>query len=193
VHDPMTVAHEIRRPWPQRSTLPAASSDVRWRIRLHHEHFADEQHPGICGGCDQPMDSENNWFPWWKPSSYMSHWRLAGRDYYWPSMITIWHNEPGGHDGLTVCSRRYQDKRGKWHRTKSWRWHIHHWSFQILPLQHLRRYLLTRCEICGGKSRKGHVVNFSNSWSNPKTHFWQGEVGLHHGDCDARSRPDDLT
>jgi hypothetical protein len=184
MHDPKTVAHEIRRPWPQKSSFKRTSEDVRWSIRLHHEHFEDEVHPGLCGGCDEPMASTKQFFPWWKPRSYSSFWRLAGRDYYWPSLLTIWHNEPHGHDGLTVCSRRVQDKHGKWRYTKGWKWHIWHWSFQVHPFQHFRRYLLTRCEVCGGKSRKGHLVNLSHSWDRPKGHFWQGEKGLQHIDCD---------
>jgi len=180
----MVVAFQIRRPWPERSDFRNAPEGTRWSIRLHHEHFDDEQHPGICCGCGQPTDSKSQWFPWWKPSSYSSFWLLAGRDFYWPPMITIWHNEPGGHDALSTCSiRRLNQKTGKWYITRSWKWHFWHYHIQISSFQHLRRYLLTRCEVCGGKSRKGHVVNFSNSWSNPKTHFWQGERGLRHGDC----------
>lgn len=29
------------------------------------------------------------------------------------------------------------------------RWHVHHWSFQVHPLQQLRRYLFDRCSGCG--------------------------------------------
>jgi hypothetical protein len=188
MHDPMTVAHEIRRPWPQRTSFPG-SQGARWSIRLHHTHFEDELHPGMCEGCNESMTSTNNWFPWWKPSSYMSHWRLAGREYYWPPLLTIWHNEPDSHDGLSVCSRRYQDKQGKWHYTKSWKWHVHHWSFQFPPLQQLRRRLFTRCIYCGGKSVKGHPVNVTNSWDHQKSHWWRSEVGLFHADCDQSVKP----
>jgi hypothetical protein len=183
MHDPKVIAHELRRPWPERSTLPAAGDGVRWRLRHHHEHFADSEQPGICGGCDQPVTSRSKWFPWWKPSSYSSFWRLAGRDYYWPPVVTIWHQEPHGHDALTECSRRYQDKHGKWHYTRSWKWHVHHWRITVPPLQHLRRTLLTRCAWCGGKSRKGDIVNYSLSWDGPRGHWWQGEPGLFHRGC----------
>lgn len=175
MHDPMVIAHEIRRPWPQRSSLPAAGDNVRWQIRLHHEHHDS----CAANGCDP----SRNPFPWWKSRSYASHWRLAGRDYWWPSLITIWHVEPGGRDALTVCSRRYQDKRGRWHHTRSWRWHIHHWRLQFPPLQQLRRRLLTRCAWCGGHSRKGDPVNISHQWNGPRAGWWRGEPGLFHQDC----------
>lgn len=188
MHDPMVVAFTIPRLWPERSHFRGAPGDARWKIRHHHEHFNTETNGLICDGCDRLMTSTKQVFPWYKIGSYSKFWRLAGRDFYWPSIITVWHVEPGGHDALSVCqSRHFSLRTGKWYYSKSWKYHFWHWKIQVHSIQNLRRYLLTRCEVCGGKSRKGHVVNFSNSWNNPKTHFWQGELGLRHGDCDARS------
>lgn len=186
MHDPMVVAHEIRRPWPERSKFSATGSrgdGVRWRIRHHHDHFEDTERPGYCGGCDRPMTSTYEHFPWYKPGSYRAFWRLAGRDFYWPSLITVWHVEPRGRDALTECSRRYQDRDGGWHYTKGWRWHVWHWRIQVRPLQKLRRNLLTRCEWCGGRSRKDDVVNHSQQWDGEHSPWWRGERGLFHGDC----------
>jgi len=176
VHDPDVVAHEIRRPWPQRSSLPATGchDGVRWRVRLHHD----------CGPwCADDPPHRTGAFPWWKPSSYMSHTRLAGRDFYWPPLVVVWHREPGGRDALSVCRRRWQRPDGTWRFSRSWRWHVWHWRLQFPPLQALRRWALTRCAWCGGPSRKGDVVNFSGSWGGPRGHWWQGEPGLFHRDC----------
>lgn len=175
MHDPLTVAFELRRPWPERSTLPAAGNKtVRWRIRLHHD----------CGTwcADDPPHREGA-FPWWKPSSYSAFWRLNGRDYYWPSLITVWHREPGGRDGLTVCQKRIPRGDGTWRRTRGWRWHIHHYKLTFRPYQKWRRRLLTRCAWCGGRDRKGDSVNHSHSWNGPRARWWQGEKGLFHRDC----------
>lgn len=98
-------------------------------------------------------------------------WNIAGRGIYWPSIITVWHVEPGGRDSGTVCKRR------------SWKRHVHHWRIQIHPLQHFRRWALTRCEWCGGRSRKGDMVNHSHQWDRARGHWWRGERGLFHGDC----------
>lgn len=177
MHDPLTVAFEIRRPWPKSSTLPAAGDrSVHWRIRLHH----------TCGTwCADDPPHRNGAFPWWKPSSYSAFWRLGGREYYWPPLITVWHSEPGGHDALSVCSERVQRPNGKWKRTRGWRWHVHHWKIQIPPLQQLRRRFLTRCAWCGGRDRKGDRINISHQWHRPRGHWWQGEQGLFHRDCSA--------
>lgn len=113
--------------------------------------------------------------PW--PRSYSAK-TIDGREVpahrYWPSLITVWHREPGGHDSGDICKRRR-------------RCHVHHWKIQIHSLQALRRRLLTRCAWCGGRSRKGDQVNVSHSWDGPRGHWWQGEPGLYHGDCSAIS------
>lgn len=106
---------------------------------------------------------------------------------YWPSLITVWHSEPGGQDSGEVCKHytRAQDAAGKWQTTilHGWRWHIHHWRIQIHPLQDLRRWALTRCAWCGGRSRKGDYVNTSHQWDGPRGRWWRGEPGLFHRDC----------
>lgn len=138
MHDPLTVAFEIRRPWPKTDTYrteQAARTGERWKSG------------GAC-------------------------WVFAGRGLYWPCMITIWHRDPSGHDD-TTCRR------------KQWRLHIHHWKVQVVPLQQLRRRLLTRCAWCGGRSVKGDPVNHSHQWDRPRGRWWQGEPGLFHSDCSA--------
>lgn len=136
MHDPLVVAFEIRRPWPQRDswkTKQAAKTGTRWKI----------------GG---------------------AYSVLAGRGFYWPCMVTVWHRDPSGYDDTTCRAAR-------------WQWHVHHWKIQISPLQALRRRLLTRCTWCGGRSRKGDQVNHSRSWDGPRGRWWQGEPGLFHSDC----------
>lgn len=144
MHDPLTVAFEIRRPWPRRDawkTQLAARTGTRWE---HRGAFTV----------------------------------IAGRGLYWPCLITIWHRDPSGYDDLTCNALR----------GRAWRWHVHHWHLQIHSYQHLRRRLLTRCAVCGGRSVKGHPVNVGTQWDGPRGHWWQGEPGLTHSDC-YRPRP----
>lgn len=121
-----------------------------------------------------------------------SHWNLAGRGFYFPSAVTVWHREPGGHDSGEVCKQhsRVQDAEGNWQWKfhHGWRFHITHWKIQVHALQRLRRRLLTRCIWCGGPSRKGDQVDVSHSWDGPRARWWQGERGLYHRDCSSISR-----
>lgn len=185
MHDPDVVAFQIRRPWPKRSLMHDSvhhkrTKDLpRWTFRLHHE----------CTGCTDGERARHgpNPFPWWKPKSWTPFWTVAGRGYYWPGMITVWHREPGGRDSGEVCKHytRTQDEHGKWSTTMlhGWKFHLHHWKIQIGPLQTLRRWALTRCAWCGGRSRGKDQANISHQWNREPGSWWRGETGLYHHDC----------
>lgn len=141
MHDPLTEAFEICRPWPETAdwrTDRAARDGIRWRIGA-------------------------------------PFWVLAGRGLHFPALVTVWHRDPSGYDD-TTC------------RGKRWRLHVHHWHLQLHPYQQLRRWLLTRCTWCGGRSVKGDHVNHSHQWDGPRARWWQGEKGLFHSDCSAIKR-----
>lgn len=144
MHDPMTVAFQIHRPWPQRTHDMQGWS--RWEI-------------------------------------HGSHWRLAGRTYYWPSLATVWHVEPGGHDSGNVCKQYHTDSEGQTKILWTWKLHVHHWKIKIHLLQVLRRRLLTRCAWCNGRSTKKAVVNHSNQWNDSRGKWWKGDPNLFHQDC----------
>lgn len=139
MNDPMTVAFEIRRPWPQRRKGKKVS-EKRWSI------------------------------------GKSPFWNIAGVEYYWPGLITVWHVDPSGFDSNHDCPY-----------SSNWQWHIHHWKIQVHPLQHFRRWALTRCEWCKGRSRKGDHVNISHQWDRDKGQWWKGERGLFHSDCSSIS------
>jgi len=157
MHDPLVVAFEIRRPWPRRDSAYDSVRPGRARV-----------------------------LPRWNVRR-SPFWTLAGRGFYWPTVITVWHREPRGHDSGEVCRHfdRWQNADGKWQMKvrHSWRFHVHHWRIQVRPLQALRRWLLTRCSWCGGPSRKDDRVNISHSWDGPRGRWWRGEPGLFHEDC----------
>lgn len=156
MHDPLVVAFDIRRPWPRRDhSHDAKPGEPRWRARYQRATWRK---------------------PW---RGWMAFWTVAGRGFYWPSFITVWHQEPGGHDALTICRTRTQRPDGTWTYTKGWRWHVRHWRIQVSPLQNLRRRLLTKCEECG---RKGGP-NISHQWDGERGPWWRGERGLFHREC----------
>lgn len=107
---------------------------------------------------------------------------VAGRGLYWPCFITVWHREPGGHDALSICRRRTRQADGTWHYSRGWKLHVHHWSVQVGPLQKARRWLLTRCTICNGRSTKAHPISLG-TWNGQRAHWWRGESNMRHMDC----------
>jgi hypothetical protein len=113
-------------------------------------------------------------------SKFGSRWR-------WPSIVTVWHREPGGRDSGTVCkihrSRQLPDGTWKHWYPIWWRLHVHHWRIQVPALQALRRKVLTRCEWCGGRHTKHDPINIGN-WGNSRGPWWRGEKGMRHRDCD---------
>lgn len=174
MHDPMVVAFSIRRPWPRRSGPPLKAGEPKWHWAIHRKHGSDYE--------------GRNPRQWWVPGAWSCFFNAFGRRWYFPSVITIWHVEPGGHDSGEICrhSYRWQDSRGKWHSKplRAWRWHVHHWKVQVVPLQALHRWLFQRCAWCGGPSRKKNPVNVSHSWDGSKgKHWWQGSPGLFHSGC----------
>jgi hypothetical protein len=162
MHDPLVVAFEIRRPWPKRARYRDA----------------------------KPVPEGKRPKPRWSWS--LPFFTFAGFGWYFPSLITIWHREPGGHDSGEVCKHhhRAQDANGDWQWVfhRAWRFHVHHWKIQVHPLQHLRRWLLTRCEWCGGPSRKGDAVNVSHQRDGERGPWWRGARGLFHHDCSTVQR-----
>ncbi len=76
--------------------------------------------------------------------------------------------------GLILRDRRWWFQKPKYH--------IHHWSFQIHPLQHFKRWAFSRCSKCGGRFKWGTPVG-SNSWHGTGP-TWRGERDVFHMDCD---------
>lgn len=157
MHSPEVLAFSIRRPWPVVSES-ARRNPPRWQSIIHRR------------------DDGSRFL---SPFAY-----VAGKELFFPSLIDVWHIEPGGHDSLTVCRNRVVDSDGEFVRwSHAWKWHLNHWQIRFCFVYAWRRRLLTRCNRCGGRSTKRHMVNHSDSWHIPKTPLWRGETHLHHGRC----------
>jgi hypothetical protein len=160
MHDPLTVAFEIRRPWPYVRKRERREGEARWQVRLA-----------------------------WGNSYFSPFVYLLGRQLYFPALITVWHRDPekGGDDDS--CRRAWAKRRRRpglrgWLSRRTpvpYVWHVHHWKIQVRPLQALRRWLFTRCEECGKRFPYGYAP-VSHGWNRAKPeHWWHGERGLYHG------------
>lgn len=64
MHDPEVVAFRIRRPFPEKPRRVGATAP-QWRWQIHYQDF------------------------------YVSPFiTVAGREFYFPDLVTVWHREP---------------------------------------------------------------------------------------------------
>lgn len=66
------------------------------------------------------------------------------------------------------------------------RWHVWHWHFQVHPWQTLRRWLFSRCCVCGKRFSWGYSPTTS-SWDSERPKFFRGESGVYHSECSGMS------
>jgi hypothetical protein len=159
MHDPSFLAMSIHSPIPTRERWADAHVKNRWTLGRSRRTNAEN--------LGEPT------YPWWRLKGYRPV--LAGRAFRFPSIIDIWHDEPGGRDSGEVCGYPHG-----WELRK----HLKHLHVNVLPWQRLRRRLLTRCSWCGGPSRKGDAVNCSQHWDGAtRGPWWHGELGLFHSGC----------
>ena len=114
-------------------------------------------------------------------------WR--DRHGYRPPIVNVWHHEPGGADAGDVCKhwRRYPQPDGscKNELLTGWRWHVHHYRVQIIPILHLRTLLVDRCAWCQDRHTKANPCNVSVGWDSNRPNWWTTAQGIYHSDCHA--------
>lgn len=169
MHDPMTVALEIKSPfrgkpsqwWPKgyRSTL----------VTIWHK---DPEKDGSDDSCD--------WFGWKRPlypeeeAIFEAKWDLE----------TILDNRPYFPDD--PAHKQFQELKSaiqQLKRRKGWRihprWHFWHWEIQIQPLAQLKRMLFSRCCKCPKRFKYGESVT-TTSWNGTGPRWFMGESNVYH-------------
>ena len=144
MHDPMTVAFEIRYPWRK---YGAKGEDAF--LRTYREPFitiwhVDPEKRGDDDSCD--------WFGRHRPVNAREK---AITEAMW-DLETLLDNRPHYPDSRE--HQRFQVLKAavaEWRRRSGWRipvrWHVWHWRIQLHPIQDLKRWAFTRCVDCGGR------------------------------------------
>jgi hypothetical protein len=167
MHDPMTVVYWIKNPF-------ARPDKHGWRPTLITIWHVDPETDGSDDSCDwfgrNMSDAEVN-AAFDVRDNEVDNLQAYFKDLHPYDLETIllvqWRN-----------ARKFYKARPRW---KHPRWHIHHWRLQIHPLQHLRRWLFTRCERCGKRFPYGYSPMSSGNYTPAKG--FKGEQGLYHHDC----------
>lgn len=187
MHDPMTVAFEIRYPWKayskaERAARPNDSFTQDYRAPFITIWHVDPERRGDDDSCD-----------WHNRKGELNEKERAVAEARW-DMETIMGNAPhfpGSREykRWKPLDKALHDLLWKPSRTHWWqvhpRWHVWHWRIHVHPWQDLRRWLLTRCCKCGQRFQFGESP-VSGSWDRNSPRWFRGEEGLYHMDC---SRP----
>lgn len=106
--------------------------------------------------------------PRWKLSG--AFWTIAGREYYWPHMIDVWHVEPHDRDSRPPCG------------THRWRLHFWHYEVKVALLQKVKRFLFERCTECGHRYPWGYGP-ISHQWDEPGGRWFRVQRRAYHWKC----------
>lgn len=163
MHDPMTVAFEIRSPFAKRwggKSGRQFSHHPTW-VTIWH---VDPEKGGDDDSCDwfgSAHSRENGWFP------------AAVDDY--TSMM------PDSQRAVDFVWWMWRRKLGRpWYKHP--RWHFHHWKIQVHALLDLKRFLFSRCAKCGKGFRWGYAP-ISLQWDGDGPQWFKGEASVYHHEC----------
>ncbi len=169
MHDPLTMAFEIKRPWP---TKGETLSGYRYYPTLFRVWHKDPCKDGSDDSCD--------WFGHKKNTPKIK----ALGEAIW-SLETILDNKPFWPDH--PAHLRFQPIKDAHYalRTKSkfrWhpRWHFWHWRIQVPLWQTFYRWAFERCCIC----KKGFA------WDESVMGNWDGDAIWHDGCNEATYKKD---
>jgi hypothetical protein len=236
MHDPMTVAFKIPRPWPARERLGPAGKKVPFRywppwITVWHVDPEADGSDDSCGwSFPRPLPGDAEWakkkaiFMWRERFGYSAGGLLAAsnRDvltslwcevrtqYTRPRKGYIWRPLPkrdsdailrlcissvdNFHDAiveartgakgmerlLRLIIRIQRQLYRPWYRHP--RWHVRHWQIQVHPVQQLKRFLFSRCAVCGKGFRYGESP--CSGWNGSGGPRWfRGEPQIWHSTC----------
>jgi len=159
MHDPMTVAHEIRifghhliTIWHVDPETDGTDDSCRWawpRLTKKETGYANYL-------IDCEYDNLRDWFNCSNDEA-KSHIRQVFRL----------------HKSLT---------RPWWKRPRYPRWHIWHWRLQVHPVQKLKRWMFSRCEQCGKRFKLGEAV-VSFKWYSEGPRWFRSETDVYHESC----------
>lgn len=157
MHDPMTVAHEIK-------------IFGRCFITIWH---VDPEADGTDDSCGWAFAHLND-----RECEYAKY---LIRDEY--DNLRNWFSDIPEYDAIARISRIFRLHKTL---TRRWwqhpRWHFWHWKFQIHPIQYFKRWAFSRCHYCGGRFAWCESP-ISLGWHSGGPRWFRSEVKILHQDC----------
>jgi hypothetical protein len=177
MHDPMTVAFEIKNPF---SWYVSQLDGKRYYNTLFTIWHVDPEKDGTDDSCD--------WSGWKRK---LNPKEKAIVEAIW-HMETILDNRPFYPDHEAhLRFKTLKDAVYVWRRRSKWRipvrWHFWHWRFQFLPLLYFKRWAFTRCVTCKGRFKYGETG--VGGWSSEGPMWFKSENLVHTYCRDPASKP----
>ena len=176
MHDPLTVAFEIKKPWKRKPD--------RWFPEGYRESWVTIWHKDPeWGGSDDSCG-------WFVPPLTAKEKAYVKRLVETPEdNLKYWF--PGDDDydvkyKLTRIFRLCKKVNRPWYRHP--RWHIWHWCIQIHFIGKLKRYLFSRCEKCGKRFPWGYSPT-AHGFGGHGPRWFRGEKGVYHHECASSGTP----
>lgn len=155
MHDPMTVAFDIRSPFRNK---PNALFPKGYREAIVTVWHVD---PEVCGDDDSCMSARRLYLGQGRSLDDEPDWARAETERYRARLI---------------------ERSGWLAKRLPWRAHVWHWRIQIHAVQTLKRWLWSRCETCGGRFAWGYAP-ISRQWGGPGPTWFRGEPHVLHHEC----------
>ena len=157
MHDPKTVAHEIK--------LLGHYFITIWHV--------DPETDGTDDSCGWPWPKLTA-----KERAYAEALITNEHD-----NLQHWFEDASQYDAIArICQifRLYKGLARPW--WKHPRWHFWHWEFQIHPVQNFKRWAFSRCYHCGKRFGWG-VAPVSLTWYGTGPLWFKSEDKILHHDC----------
>lgn len=183
MHDPMTLAFSIRNPFV--SQAPLLRGGKPYHPPLIDIWHVDPEKGGSDDSCDwsgrhRPLNPREKALAaaWYE----LDH--VLGNEPFYPHPRLYGHDPHG--EGNRSPKRDMELAFYAWRRRGAirWhpRWHIHHWKITIIPLQHFKRWMWSRCETCGGPFRWGEAP-VGRGWGGGRLRWFKGDDAVRHMAC----------
>lgn len=171
MHDPLTVAWEIKRPWRDK---PSQFFKEGYRPAMITVWHKDPERDGSDDSC--------GWF-----SPRLTKAELA-------RCKELIRNP---HDNIGHFFTETHDSGKEWQLAITWRalkrfnrpwwahprYHFWHYRIQVHFIQALKRFLFSRCKVCGGRFGWNESP-YSTGWGGDGPRWFRSERGVYHGRCD---------
>ena len=179
MHDPMTVAFEIRYPWRKHG----AKGRNEWE-RNYRDSFITIWHADPCKRRLDPSARRDDSCGWPWPYLDKCELDLAHRLIVDPvDNIRSFFPDCDADDAegrLRQCFRILKSLHRHWWNHP--RWHVWHWRLQVHPVQAFKRWAFSRCCVCGGHFSWGYSP-ISGNWDGVGPLWFRSEGGVYHAEC----------